>query len=418
MTIFNKQPITGLLFALLLSGCGENPDSAGSDTALSETASDSASEPVSQPSSEPPLYEHYEDAFLLGTVLNRAQIYGEAPDAVRTVERADRRGYFYEKQLVVDPEGLALGLKHFSALTPENVMKWEEIHPEPGVYDFEAADRFVNIAEQHGKFITGHALVWHNQTPDWVYEDEEGNDLSRDALLQRMREHIHTVVGRYKGRVDSWDVVNEALNEDGTMRESRWYEIVGDDYLVKAFEYAREADPDAELYYNDYSLESPPKREGALRLVTSLQDQGAPITGIGTQSHISMLRFPDLEQVDQTLTDLASLGIDVMVTELDLNVLPSARDEEGELLEGTDIYVDGMPEEVQQEQAQRFRELFDIYLKHSDALARVTFWGFADADSWLNYLPMERTNYPLLFDRNLEPKPAFHAVVEAAQDSP
>lgn len=365
----------------------------------------------------PALSSHFEDAFLLGTVLNRAQIYALAEDAAVTQTlRADRRGYFYRRTLVTDPEGLELGLKHFNALTPENVMKWEEIHPEPGVYDFDAADRFVDIAEENNKFITGHALVWHNQTPDWVYEDENGELLEREALLERMRDHIDKVVGRYKGRVDSWDVVNEALNEDGSYRESKWYQIIGEDYLIKAFQYAHEADPEAELYYNDYSMENPEKRDGAVRLVKLLQENDAPISAFGSQSHLSLNRFPDLEQVEKSITDFKDLGIDVMITELDINVLPSGRDEEGNLREGTDIYPDALPEDVQRELAERYGQLFEIYIEQRDLLSRVTLWGFADADSWLNYLPMERLNHPLLFDRNLEPKPAFDAIVEAAKD--
>lgn len=369
-----------------------------------------------QSTATPGLSDYYQGDFVLGTALNRAQIMvGADEEALTERVRADNRGYFYEKTLLTDPKGLDLGLNNFNALTPENVMKWEEIHPEPGVYDFEAADRFVELAEEQGAFITAHALVWHNQTPDWVYEDEDGNTLSREALLERMREHIHTVVGRYKGRIQSYDVVNEALDEEGGMRESRWYEIIGKDYLVKAFQYAREADPEAELYYNDYSMENPEKRAGAVRLVKYLQENDAPITGIGNQSHYRLGDFPELSEVEQTLVDFAELGIDVMVTELDINVLASARDEEGELKGGTDIYRDGLPEDVEQEQARRYRELFEIYHRHRDSLTRVTLWGHMDADSWLNYLPMERVNHPLIFDRNHEPKAAYDAIIEAVE---
>lgn len=363
-----------------------------------------------QPEQELALKDAYENAFLIGTVLNRAQIFADDPAATEKIGRVDRRGYFFRQSLVSDPDGLELALHHFNALTPENVMKWEEIHPEPGVYDFDAADRFVDIAEANDMFITAHALVWHSQTPDWVYEDDEGNELDRDALLERMRDHIQTIVGRYQGRIHAWDVVNESLNEDGSMRESRWYQIIGEDYIQKAFEFAREADPDAELYYNDYNMEVPSKRDGTIRLVRNLQDAGAPITGIGTQSHFRLGSFPDLQEVENTITMFADLGIDVMVTELDINVLPQARNNEGELDEKTDIYRDGLPDDIQEELTQRYKDLFRIYLEHQELLKRVTFWGHMDADSWLNYLPMERVNHPLLFDRNLQPKPAFEAI--------
>lgn len=363
-----------------------------------------------QQEQEPPLNEAYGDAFLIGTVLNRAQIFADDPAATEEVRRVDRRGYFYRQSLVVDPEGLNLALRHFNALTPENVMKWEEIHPEPGEYDFSGSDRFVDIAEANDMFITAHALIWHSQTPDWVYEDDEGNELSRDELLERMRDHIHTVVGRYQGRIHAWDVVNESLNGDGSMRESRWYQIIGEDYIQKAFEFAREADPDAELNYNDYNMEVHSKRDGAIRLVRKLQEAGAPITGIGTQSHYRLGSFPDLQEVENTITMFADLGINVMVTELDINVLPSARNAEGELDQETDIYRDGLPVDVQDELTQRYVDLFRIYLDHQDLLKRVTFWGHMDADSWLNYLPTEKVNHPLLFDRNAEPKPAFEAI--------
>lgn len=349
----------------------------------------------------PTLKGAYDDAFLMGTALNQSQIFGE------------------------DEEGIQITKTHFNAITPENVMKWESIHPEPGEYDFEAADRFVEFGEENDMFMVGHTLVWHSQVPDWVFEDEEGNELSREALLERMKDHIDTVAGRYAGRIDAWDVVNEALNDDGSYRESRWYEIIGQDYLVKAFEYAREAAPDAELYYNDYSLEVPSKRDGAVRLVEYLQENNAPITGIGTQGHFS-LNWPPMSEVEQTITDFADLGIDVMVTELEVDVLPSANNyrgadisESAELREELNPFTDELPDSVHQQLSDRYAELFELYLEHSDDITRVTFWGVTDGDSWKNNFPIGgRTNYPLLFDRQWETKPAFDAVIDiAGQDS-
>lgn len=356
---------------------------------------------------DPPLYEVYEDAFLLGSILNRAQIYADGEGIPLDTVRQDRRGYFVERQVIPQPEALKLGMHHFNQMTAENVMKWEEIHPEPGEFDFEAADRLVDLAEAAGMHITGHTLVWHSQTPDWVFEDENGDPLDRDALLERMRDHIHTVVGRYAGRVHSWDVVNEAVSEDGTLRESPWYEIIGRDYLVKAFEYAHEADPEASLYYNDFNMETNPvKRQGVIDLVAYIMDSGAPVHGVGTQSHLNLLAFPDLEDVEQAIIDFSELGIDVMVTELDITVLPSAFSDD------PDPYTDGLPEDVAEEQAQRYRELFEIYLDYSDVITRVTFWGHMDESHWLNYLPVERVNHPVLFDRENQAKPAFYAVYE------
>lgn len=347
----------------------------------------------------PALKEVIGDAFLIGAALNHAQIYNQ------------------------DRLGSELVTRHFNSITPENVTKWELIHPQPGIYDFEAADRFVEFGEKHDMFMVGHTLVWHSQTPSWVFEDEEGNPLDRDALLQRMRDHIHTVVGRYKGRIHGWDVVNEALNEDGSLRESPWYQIIGKDYLVKAFQFAREADPDAELYYNDYSLENPDKRAGAIRLVRYLQENGAPITGIGTQGHY-FLDWPELEEIEKTILELAALGIDVMITELDIDVLPQAFDYMGadisvraDLEERLNPYPNGLPEHVDRQLAQRYREIFEIFRNYSEHITRVTFWGVTDGDSWKNNWPVRgRTNYPLIFDRNHEPKSAFFEIIELFED--
>lgn len=376
-----KQLITALLLATLMISCAE-----------SDTENESATST---------LKGAYDGAFLMGTALNRSQIFGN------------------------DVNGVEITKSHFNAITAENVMKWENIHPEPGEYDFEAADRFVEFGEENNMFMVGHTLVWHSQVPDWVFEDDEGNELGREALLERMKDHIDTVAGRYAGRIDAWDVVNEALNDDGSYRESRWYDIIGQDYLVKAFEYAREAAPDAELYYNDYSLEVPSKRDGAVRLVEYLQENNAPITGIGTQGHFS-LNWPAMSEVEQTITDFADLGIDVMVTELEVDVLPSANNYRGadisasaELREELNPFTDELPDSVHQQLSDRYAELFELYLEHSDDITRVTFWGVTDGDSWKNNFPVRgRTNYPLLFDRQWETKPAFDAVIDVAgQDS-
>ena len=308
--------------------------------------------------------------------------------------------------------------KHFNTITAENAMKWMHLQPRPGEYAFSQADRFVEFGEEHGMTIIGHTLVWHSQTPRWVFEGQAGEPLTRDALLERMRDHIHTVVGRYQGRVQGWDVVNEALNGDGTLRQSPWLSIIGEDYLEKAFQFAQEADPKAELYYNDYSLEGERKRNGALNLVKKLQAAGVKLTGVGLQGHYQLER-PSARQIEETIEAFAMLGLKVMITELDVNVLPTpgpgGADVSRRIAADPKLnpYADGLPEVMEQRLAHRYTELFGIFLKHRESLTRVTFWGVTDRTSWLNHYPVRgRTNHPLLFDRNGQPKPAFDAVVK------
>jgi endo-1,4-beta-xylanase len=313
--------------------------------------------------------------------------------------------------------------KHFNSITPENVMKWQLIHPDQGFYKWGPADRYVEFGQKNGMFLVGHTLIWHQQTPKWVFEDSQGNPVSRDLLLTRMSDHIHTVVGRYKGKIRGWDVVNEALNDDGTLRQTPWMRIVGEDYLWKAFQFAHEADPAAELYYNDYSLENPAKLQGAVKLIQKLRDHGASVTGVGSQTHAN-LRFPTVQQVDEAITELGKIG-KVMITELDISVLPARNPGAGadvslKIEEDPKLnpYRNGLPEDIQQALAQRYAGLFAVFIKHGDVISRVTFWGVTDAASWLNNWPIRgRTNYPLLFDRAGNPKPAFFKVLETAPTS-
>ncbi len=392
-----KITLVFTLFIVFVSGCQNS-----SDTEIDTS---------------PSLYEAYEDAFMIGTALNKAQILSGDPAALRDTVRQDRRGYFVDRQIIGDKVGLELARKHFKAITPENVMKWEEIHPEPGVYDFEAADAFVEFAEQNDKFISAHTLIWHSQTPDWVFRGENFQPITREALLERMRDHIHTIVGRYKGRIDGWDVINEAFNDDGTFRESQWYTIIGDDFLAKAFEYAREADPDVELYYNDYSMENPEKRAGIIKVVKEMVEDGVPITGIGSQSHLSLNNLPTKEETDAMITDLSEIGIDVMITELDINVLPGFRNADGSINRDRNIYTEGLPDSVQAQLTKAYTDLFTTYLEHKDTIKRVTLWGVSDAGSWLNYFPAGMVNHPLLFDYDNKPKPAFDALIELANQN-
>ncbi len=345
------------------------------------------------------LKDELKGAFLVGAALNRAQIEGR------------------------DTQGTLLVRRQFNTISPENVLKWESVHPRPDSFDFAAADRYVAFGRANGLFIVGHTLVWHSQTPRWVFQDARGQPVSRDTLLARMRAHILTVVGRYKGRVQGWDVVNEALNEDGTLRPSPWRSVIGDDYIEQAFRFAHEADPAAELYYNDYSLENAPKRAGAVALIRKLVAEGIPVAAVGLQGHYK-LGWPAPAAVDSTIAAFAALGVKVNITELDVDVLPQARPQ----YRGADVsfradtstvlnpYARALPDSVQQALARRYAELFTVFLNQRAVLGRVTFWGVDDADSWLNNWPVPgRTSYPLLFDRAGRPKPAFDAVVRAVR---
>jgi endo-1,4-beta-xylanase len=273
-------------------------------------------------------------------------------------------------------------------------------------------------------FIVGHTLLWHQQIPRWVFRNEKDQPLSREALLERMRHHIQTVVGRYKGRIAGWDVVNEALNDDGTLRRTQWLSIIGEDYLLKAFQFAHEADPKAELYYNDYALEKPAKRKGAVELLTKLRSQGARIAGVGLQGHYK-LDTPTAAVVEETIQTFSKVGFKVMITELDVDVLPPAsRPLSADVSERTALrpelnpYTNGLPDVVQKKLALRYGELFGVFQKHRQHVERVTFWGVTDKQSWLNYWPVRgRMNYPLLFDRNCQPKPALESVIRVTGEA-
>ena len=303
------------------------------------------------------------------------------------------------------------------------MLKWGPVHPEPEVFNFEPADKYVAFGLENDMFIVGHTLVWHSQVPDWVFQDKQGNTITKEALLKRMQEHISTVAGRYKGKIGGWDVVNEALEDDGSLRQTKWLEIIGEEFLQKAFDYARETDPEAELYYNDYSLWKPAKREGAVRLVRKLQEKGIKVDGIGMQGHYG-IDYPTLDDIEASIEAFADLGVKVMVTELDIDVLPNPSKRQGADIamrfdpqEGYNPYANGLPDSVEQKLNQRYADIFNLFHKHRDKISRVTFWGVADQHSWLNDWPMEgRRSYPLVFDRKYQPKEAFKAIVEAVEN--
>jgi len=347
------------------------------------------------------LKEAFQNDFLIGVALNPEQ-FCQANSAEATIVK-----------------------RQFNSISPENVLKWEVIHPLPGKYDFTLADRYVDFGVTNKMFVVGHTLVWHSQTPDWVFRDDKGNFVDRETLLARMREHIFAVAGRYRGKIAGWDVVNEALDGQGALRDSPWRKIIGDDYVAKAFEFAHEADPQAELYYNDYALENESKRGGAVALVKKLQAQGVKIAGIGLQGHYD-LNWPTSGQLDEAISAFEKLGLKVTITELDVNILPTPGQalsadvsERYRMSAGLSPYTNGLPDAVQQQLAQRYADLFAVFLKHRASVSRVTIWGVTDGNSWLNDWPVQgRTSYPLLFDRAGKPKPAFDAVLKTAREKP
>ena len=319
-----------------------------------------------------------------------------------------------------DEAGLAIASRHFDSISPENLLKWEAVHPEPDRYDFGPADRYVELGRSHGMFVVGHVLLWHQQTPAWVFAGEGGKKADRETLLARLRNHIATVVGRYRGRIGGWDVVNESLEENGTLRITPWLEAIGEDYVAKAFEFAREADPAAELYYNDYNLWKPAKRDAAIRLVAELKAKGLRVDGIGEQGHWG-LDDPPLPAIDAALAAIRASETKALVTELDMDVLPRDPDmwgadlsKKAKIRAATNVYPNGLPATVQDQLARRYADVFTLFLKHD--VGRVTFWGVTDATSWLDDFPIPgRVNYPLLWDRNGREKPAFAAIAEVLQ---
>jgi len=347
---------------------------------------------------QPTFKDAFRGIFLVGAAVNGRQFSGARPD---------------EETLIAG---------QFSSISPENVLKWESVEPRPGVFAFDGPDKYVAFGERHGLTVIGHTLVWHNQTPKWVFEDGSGGPATRDTLIARMRRHIATVVGRYKGRIHGWDVVNEAVNEDGSMRQSPWMRIIGPDYIAMAFAFAHEADPTAELYYNDFSVEGAAKRAGIVKLVASLKAQGVPITGVGMQEHQKM-DWPSTASVDTAITAIAATGVRVMVTELDVDVLPSNKGQRTEAIErelartgAPDPYRVGLPDSMQTRLAHRYGDLFRVYLAHRDVISRVTFWGVTDGDSWLNNFPVRgRVNYPLPFDRAGKPTAAVDTILAVAR---
>ena len=313
-----------------------------------------------------------------------------------------------------DPMVSSLIAKEFNSITPENCMKSMFLQPEKDKFDFKMADKFVAFGEKHKMFIHGHTLIWHSQLPKWMSQIKDSL-----TMATAMNNHITTVVGNYKRRIHSWEVVNEALNEDGTLRKSVFLNTYGKEYLTNAFKLAAKADPKTDLYYNDYNLCNAKKREGAIELVKNLQKNGAKIDGVGEQGHWN-LNSPSLDEIEQTILDFSALGVKVAITELDISVLPSPWDvvgadvnQKSEANEKMNPYPKGLPEDIKIQLAARYEAIFKLFIKHQDKISRVTLWGVNDGQSWLNDWPIKgRTNYPLLFDREFKPKEAYNSVMK------
>jgi endo-1,4-beta-xylanase len=337
----------------------------------------------------PSLKETFKNEFLIGTALNTAQI------------------------LEKDPAANKLITQQFNAATPENIMKAEIIHPAWDQFDFTLADKLVEYGRKNNIKINGHTLIWHSQLPRFVRQIK-----SADSLRQYLVDHITTIASHYDGRVLSWDVVNEALDENGSLRKSIFLQLLGEDYIVEAFRLAQKAAPHTELYYNDYNIEQPGKRAGVIEIIKKIKAAGVRIDGVGIQGHWRASHIP-LAEIEQSILDFSALGVKVMFTELDLSVLPNPWDRDNADISATagnstgkDPYPNGLPDSVQNILAKGYADLFTLFLKHKDKIGRITFWGVHDGQSWLNNFPIRgRTNYPLLFDRAYTAKPAFYAVI-------
>ncbi|MGZ8899650.1 MAG: endo-1,4-beta-xylanase [Limisphaerales bacterium] len=378
------------------------------------------------------LKEVFEDRFHVGTAVNRSLVTGTT----------------FRRSAEQKAKDIALVKEQFNQITAENDMKWALIHPREGQngYEFGPADAFVSFGLSNNMYLAGHTLVWHSQTPNWVFAGTNppptnasansvssatatnevgrrgggfgggfgrynGPRASREEMLQRMREHIHTVVGRYKGKIKSWDVVNEAIadgNGTNVLRNSLWLEIIGPDFIAKAFQYAHEADPNAVLRYNDYGLENPAKRQKLAILIKELQAQKIPIHAIGSQAHVNVSMT--FEIMDQTLTEIATLGFPIHITELDVNsAVGGQRGLGADISANASATQGGLVSDADKKLADAYAGIFRAFLKHRDSVKMVTFWGANDANSW------RAQGKPLLFDGDSQPKPAFHAVMAEAK---
>lgn len=341
---------------------------------------------------ELPLKQVVGKEFLIGAALNQRQVEGG------------------------DSLAAELVAKHFNSIVAENCMKCEAIHPAEKEYNFGPADAFVRFGKEHHMHIVGHCLIWHSQLAPWFAVGKDGGKVTAEELKQRMKDHIYTIVKRYKGVINGWDVVNEAILEDGSFRPSIFYEVLGEEYISLAFRYAHEADPKAELYYNDYGMDRSTKREAVVKLVNKLKSEGLRIDAIGMQSHMGM-DYPNIEEFEKSIEAYATTGCKVMITEWDMSALPTLHQSANiadtvAFNAALNPFPNGLSEEVSAQWNRRMSDFFQLFRKHADVISRVTAWGVTDGDSWKNDWPMAgRKEYPLLFDRNYQPKPFIQAMI-------
>ena len=335
----------------------------------------------------------FKDDFLIGAAVNDGHINGTDMSSLKIIE------------------------KEFNTITPENIMKWMYIHPQPDSFYFDMADKFVALGEKHNMHIVGHTLLWHSQIAPWMDKIKDPTEMAK-----AIENHINTIAGRYKGKIHTWDVLNEALNEDGSYRTSNFYNVMGESYIELAFRLAAAADPDAKLVYNDYNLWKPEKREGVIRLVKNLQSKGIKIDGIGMQAHYSLVG-PEISDIENSILAYSKLGMEVSMTELDVTTLPNPWDLDGaavkqnyEEFEGDPVmnpHPNSLPDSMQIKMADRYEDLFQLYLKYEKDIERITFWGVSNGQSWLNGWPIKgRTNYPLLFNRKHQHQLSYDRVMQ------
>ena len=357
------------------------------------------------------LKEAFSEHFLMGTIWHGHDVNG-------------KKNTFLEKEKEIT-------LREFNSITAENVMKPHYIQPKKGKFKFKAADEMVNFATKNNLTIVGHTLVWKNSAPDWFFQDRNGNQVSREVLIERLKTHIQTVVSRYKGKIAYWDVVNEAIETkwnprtqsyDAFYKPCPWLDIIGPEYIEISYKAAQDADPDAKLLYNDYNLDQKAKLDFALNMIRDFKERGVPIYGLGYQAHL-FLREPTLPEMERVLKKSADLKIPVHITELDVSVLPNAWkyrtasvEEQYDLASKLNPYQENIPTDVLLEQSRRYKDVFKLFLNYHDTVERVTFWGVWDGNSWRDYKPMSgRTDYPLLISRSFEKKMAYDQVLSITE---
>jgi endo-1,4-beta-xylanase len=309
-----------------------------------------------------------------------------------------------------DSASANLIINEFSSMTAENAMKMAPIHPQEDTFRWEPADKIVAFAEEHGLKLRGHTLCWHSQAPDWMFIQEDSQRVSKDTLLERLENHIANVAGRYSGKIYAWDVVNEAISDapDEIYRNSIWYEVCGEEFITKAFEFARKYDPTAKLFYNDYNVIDSVKCEKIYQMVKTMKEKGVPIDGVGIQGHWSVYE-PSEPQLRRTIERLASLGIEIQITELDISIYPKEASRREKLETDIDVFTP----ELEQLQVDKYEMIFRVFREYKNEITSVTFWNVSDKHSWLDNFPVRgRKDYPLLFDQNHAPKKAYGKVID------